>query len=42
MEQETVFETSEHLEIIDTGIETEDLMDLDMVCCWGAFAPYRW
>ena len=42
MELEMERETSEDLEIIDTGIEIEGSVAPDMVCCWGPFAPYRW
>lgn len=41
MEQEQELERSESLEIIDTGIELEDLVGLGMVCCWGAYSPLR-
>lgn len=41
MELEMEFESNENLEILDAGIEQEDLIGPDLICCWGAFAPFR-
>ena len=34
-------EPKDDLEIIDAGIETEDIIGPSSVCCWGALTPYR-
>jgi hypothetical protein len=34
-------ETREDLEIIDAGIEIEELDGPDGLCCWGPLTPFR-
>jgi hypothetical protein len=41
MEMQLEMEPCEELEIIDTGIEEEDIFGPDVICCWGAYAPFR-
>lgn len=41
MEPEKELELNEDLEIIDAGLEPEDMIGPDFVCCWGAIAPFR-
>jgi hypothetical protein len=35
-------EQREDIEIIDSGIELEELDGPESVCCWGGLAPFRW
>lgn len=34
-------ESREEIEIIDEGIETENLDGPLGICCWGPFTPFR-
>ena len=34
-------ESREDIEIIDEGIEPEDLDGTRGICCWGALVPFR-
>ena len=42
MEPEKEIEVSEELEIIDAGLELEEIIDSQFYCCWCAFMPFRW
>lgn len=41
MELEKEIEDCKDLEIVDAGLELEELIGPDMICCWGAYVPLR-
>lgn len=42
MEPEKEFELSEDIEVIDGGLDPEEMIGPDFVCCWGGFSPFIW
>jgi hypothetical protein len=42
MEKEKKEEIREEIVVLDQGIEIDDLIGPTGMCCWGAYAPFRW
>jgi hypothetical protein len=42
MEKENKEEIREEREVLDEGIDIDDLSGPRGMCCWGAYMPYRW
>ena len=41
MEPEKELELSEDLEVVDAGLDLEEMTGPLSICCWGAFGPFR-
>ena len=38
---EPELESMEDMELIDAGIEPDDEIGPEFLCCWGPYTPYR-
>ncbi|MFH2045541.1 MAG: hypothetical protein ABIK92_10395 [Pseudomonadota bacterium] len=41
MKEEKAKETKEEIMVLDEGIDVDDTVDMGIMCCSGALAPFR-